>query len=93
MRYLKKYNDMIKESDNANEDIADDIISKLEKIRGERGRFTIEDYESYMTERGSDDVTMDSVMHYLVDKGFNFDSKDEEEADVDNLENIKLIEK
>ena len=93
MKYLKKFDEMINESADISEDIADDIISKLEKIRGERGRFTIEDYESYMTERGSDDVTMDSVMHYLVDKGFNFDSKDEEEADVDNLENIKLIEK
>lgn len=92
MKYLKKFNEMVNESADISEDIADDIISKLEKLRSEKGSFTIEDYESYMTERGSDDKTMDAVMHYLVDKGFDFDNKFEDE-EVGNLEDIKLIKK
>lgn len=98
MKYLKKFesfeykNESYKTTD-ISSDIADDIISKLkEEKEKNNGVFTIQDYEKYMTDRGADDVTKDSVMHYLVGKGFDFDSQNEEEVSPEELD-FKVIEK
>lgn len=98
MKHLKKFesfeykNESYKTTD-ISSDIADDIISKLkEEKEKNNGVFTIKDYEKYMTDRGADEVTKDSVMHYLVNKGFDFDSEYEEEASPEELD-FKLIEK
>lgn len=75
------------------EDIAEDIISKLETIKKTQGgRFTVEDYMQYMEERGSDDKTTDSVMHYLVNKGFEFTTDGEEPLTDEEIAGIKIKE-
>jgi len=75
------------------EDIAEDIIEELFDRRSKLGRFTVDDFISYMEERGSDDKTTDSVMHYLVNKGFDFDVDVEEKLTDDESEMIKFIKK
>jgi hypothetical protein len=91
MKYLKTF-ESYKRTD-IHEDIADDLLPRLEKIRSEKGYYTVEDYEKYMIERGADDIMINSVMHYLVNKGFDFDSESEEELP-DGWENeIKIINK
>lgn len=98
MKYLKRFEsfesqDEIYETTDISSDIADDIISKLKDEKEKNnGVFTIQDYEKYMTDRGADDVTKDSVMHYLVNKGFDFDSEYEEEVNPEELD-FKVIEK
>jgi SOS response regulatory protein OraA/RecX len=97
MKYLKKYdsfNESAKYGPNnttdISEDIAEDIIDKLVQIRKEKGKFTVEDFIEYMEERGSDDKTTDSVMHYLVNKGFDFDVETEEPLTDEEIAQIKV---
>lgn len=97
MKYLKKY-DSFNESTkygehrttDISEDIAEDIIDKLKDIRKEKGSFTVEDFIEYMEERGSDDKTTDAVMHYLVNKGFDFDVKTEEPLTDEEISQIEV---
>ena len=63
------------------EDIAEDLLPKLEELRNEKGSLTIEDFEKYMKERGSDSHTIDLVISNLVNMGFDFDVESEEETD------------
>ena len=97
MKYLKKYgsfNESTKYGPNnttdISEDIAEDIIDKLVQVRKEKGKFTVEDFIEYMEERGSDDKTTDSVMHYLVNKEFDFDVETEEPLTDEEIAQIKV---
>jgi len=76
MKHLKTFENYGK--DFASE-IAEDLLPELKKIRNEKGSFTSSDFDNYMTERGSDLMTIDLVKSCLVNMGFDFDIEDEEE--------------
>ena len=79
MKYLKTfegYNDK-----SLAREIAEDLLPRLNKIRDEKGIFTVSMFDNYMEERKGDMKLTDEVMAYLVDMGFDFDSDDEDEDD------------
>jgi hypothetical protein len=76
MKYLKTFENY---STDITEDIAEDLLPKLEELRAEKGSFTVADFDEYMKERGADSHTIDLVMSNLVSMGFDFDSEDEGE--------------
>lgn len=92
MKYLKTFEAYGKIDSDIHEDIAVSILPELKKLRSEKGSYTVEDYEAYMRERGADDIMVDSVMHYLVGMGFDFDVEQEEELP-EGWDDIKLIHK
>jgi len=61
------------------EDIANDILPKLQQLKDEKGSFTVEDFENYMEQRGADSHTIDLVMSNLVSMGFDFDTEETED--------------
>ena len=63
------------------EDIAEDLLPKLEEIRSEKGSLTVSDFDEYMKQRGADSQTIDLVMSNLVSMGFDFDSEETEDGD------------
>lgn len=69
------------ERTNYAEEIAKDLLPRLIEIRKEKGTFTLNDFDQYVADRKMDPSMADSVSHYLVDMGFNFDSEDEEGDD------------
>jgi len=75
MKYLKTFES---HSDIA-EDIAEDLLPKLEEIKDERGSFTVSDFDEYMEQRGADSHTIDLVMSNLVSMGFDFDTEETED--------------
>jgi len=75
MKYLKTFENY----DNFTDEIAEDLLPKLQQIRDEKGSFTMEDFENYMNQRGSDLKTIDLVASSLVNMGFDFDVEDEGE--------------
>ena len=76
MRYLKTFENYDKDF---TDEIAEDLLPKLQQIRDEKGSFTMEDFENYMNQRGSDLKTIDLVASSLVNMGFDFDVEDEGE--------------
>ena len=76
MKYLKTFENY---STDITEDIAVDLLPKLEEIKDERGSFTVSDFDEYMKQRGADSHTIDLVMSNLVSMGFDFDSEETEE--------------
>ena len=92
MRYLKTF-ESYRQSSDIHEDIALSILSELKKIQAEKGYYTVEDFESYMKERGADDTMIDSVMNYLVGMDFGFDTEPQEELPEGWEDEIKLITK
>lgn len=78
MKYLKTFENYRKD---ITEDIAEDLLPKLKQLRNEKGSLTVEDFEKYMKERGSDSHTIDLVISSLVNMGFDFDVESEEEID------------
>jgi hypothetical protein len=76
MRYLKTFENYDKDF---TDEIAEDLLPKLQQIRNEKGSFTMEDFENYMNQRGSDLKTIDLVASSLVNMGFDFDVEDEGE--------------
>ena len=81
MKYLKTFESYGERKDLALE-IAEDLLPRLQKIRDEKGIFTVGMFDNYMEERGGDMRLTDSIMSYLVDMGFDFDSdEDDEDAD------------
>lgn len=93
MKYLKTFEAYGKIDSDIHEDIAVDILSKLEELRAEKGSYTVEDFEAYMKERGADETMIDSVMSYLVGMGFDFDTEEEEKLPDGWQDEIKLIHK
>lgn len=84
MKYLKKFETYGKMDSDIHEDIAKDILPKLQKIKDEKGIFTIQDYMKYMEEKGADPMMVDCVASYIVNMGFDFDVEvDEGEDDVE----------
>ena len=92
MRYLKTF-ESYRQSSDIHEDIALSILSELKKIQAEKGYYTVEDFESYMKERGADDTMIDSVMNYLVGMDFGFDTEPQEELTEGWEDEIKLVTK
>ena len=76
MKYLKTFENYDKDF---TDEIAEDLLPKLQQIRVEKGSFTMEDFENYMNQRGSDLKTIDLVASSLVNMGFDFDVEDEGE--------------
>ena len=92
MRYLKTF-ESYRQSSDIHEDIALSILSELKKLQAEKGYYTVEDFETYMKERGADDTMIDSVMNYLVGMDFGFDTEPQEELPEGWEDEIKLITK
>lgn len=89
MRYLKTFESYGKIDTDINQDIAEDILPKIQKLKDEKGFFTTTDFENYMKERGADSLMIDSVMSCLVSMGFDFDVEEQQNDDVDfELKNI-----
>jgi hypothetical protein len=74
MKYLKTFENY----DNFTDEIAEDLLPKLQQIRDEKGSFTSSDFDEYMKERGSDLKTIDLVASSLVNMGFDFDVEEDE---------------
>lgn len=75
MKYLKtfeSYNEL-----SLGEEIAQDLLPRFQKMRSEGQIVTVADFDKYMEERGADSELSDSVMHYLVNMGFDFSIEDE----------------
>ena len=75
MKYLKtfeSYNDIA-------EEIAIDLLPKLQKIKDEKGIFTVGMFDNYMEERGGNMKLTDEIISILVSMGFDFDSSDDED--------------
>jgi hypothetical protein len=92
MKYLKTFEAYGQPSD-IHEDIAIDLLPKLQKMKDEKGYYTVEDFEAYMKERGADDIMIYSVMNYLVGMDFGFDQEPQEELPEGWEDEIKLINK
>lgn len=77
MRYLKTfegYNDK-----SLAREIAEDLFPQLQKIRDEKGIFTVSMFDNYMEERKGDMKLTDEVISELVEMGFQFDYDDDSE--------------
>lgn len=87
MRYLKTF-----ESHNdIAEEIAIDLLPKLQKIKDEKGIFTVGMFDNYMEERNADMKLTDEIMSYLVNMGFDFDV--DEDDDDDDFVDFELKDK
>ena len=91
MRYLKTfegYNDK-----SLAREIAEDLLPRLQKIRDEKGIFTVGMFDNYMEERKGDMRLTDEVISELVEMGFQFDYDDsEDEYDRDPFEGYPGME-
>lgn len=79
MKYLKTfegYNDK-----SLAREIAEDLLPRLQKIRDEKGIFTVGMFDNYMEERKGDMRLTDEVISELVDMGFQFDHDDDDSED------------
>jgi hypothetical protein len=83
MKYLKTFETYGKIDSDIHEEIAIDLLPKLQKIRDEKGIFTIQDYVKYMEEKGADPKMVDSVASYIVSMGFDFDFENTDDEDDD----------
>jgi hypothetical protein len=82
MKYLKTFESY---DDDIATKIAEDILPKLQKIRQEKGKFTVGMFDNYMEERGGNMKLTDEIISILVSMGFDFDSDDD--SDDDDLSN------
>jgi hypothetical protein len=82
MKYLKTFENY--RTDIA-EEIAIDLLPKLQKIKDEKGIFTIGMFDNYMEERNADMKLTDEIMSYLVNMGFDFDV-DEDDSEDDDID-------
>jgi hypothetical protein len=91
MRYLKTfegYNDK-----SLAKEIAEDLLPQLQKIRDEKGIFTVSMFDNFMEERKGDMKLTDEVISELVEMGFQFDYDDsEDEYDRDPFEGYPGME-
>lgn len=77
MKYLKTFERF--EETNLGEEIAQDLLPRFQKMRQDGQTVTVADFDKYMQERGADSELADSVFHYLVNKGFDFENEGEED--------------
>lgn len=91
MKYLKTfegYNDK-----SLAREIAEDLLPQLQKIRDEKGIFTVSMFDNFMEERKGDMKLTDEVISELVEMGFQFDYDDsEDEYDRDPFEGYPGME-
>jgi hypothetical protein len=85
MKYLKTFESHGK---SLAEEIAEDLLPKLQKIKDEKGIFTVGMFDNYMEERSGNMKLTDEVMSYLVNMGFDFDS---DEEDYDDDDDIRMV--
>ena len=64
-------------------DIAEDLLPKLQKIKDEKGIFTVGMFDNYMEERNADMKLTDEIMSHLVNMGFDFDTNEDDDDDDD----------
>jgi hypothetical protein len=79
MKYLKTfegYNDK-----SLAREIAEDLLPRLNKVRDEKGIFTVSMFDNYMEERKGDMRLTDEVISELVDLGFQFDHEDDDDSE------------
>lgn len=74
MKYLRRFNET--HFDLA-EDIANDVLPRLEELRKKGELITVEYFEKYMKDRGAKLDLIDAVISTLVSMGFDFDIEDE----------------
>jgi hypothetical protein len=82
MKYLKTfegYNDK-----SLAREIAEDLLPRLNKVRDEKGIFTVGMFDNYMEERKGDMRLTDEVISELVDLGFQFDHEEDDSEDFEN---------
>lgn len=84
MKYLKTFESYSKD---LAQEIAEDLLPKLQKIKDEKGIFTVGMFDNYMEERGGNMKLTDEVMSYLVNMGFDFDS----DEDYDGEDDIRIF--
>jgi hypothetical protein len=75
MKHLKTFESY----GNMAEDIARDLLPKLQEIKDEKGIFTVGMFDNYMEERNGNMKLTDEVMSYLVSMGFDFDTDVEDD--------------
>jgi hypothetical protein len=68
---IKRFNEMA-DFDLAN-DIAKDLLPKLQKRREDGEEISVENFDKFMEENGADLSMTDAVINCLVDLGFDFD--------------------
>jgi len=76
MKYLKTFEAY--ESKSLAREIAEDLLPRIEKIRAEKGKFTIPMFDEYMKERDANLNLIDEIISELTDMGFDFDSEDDD---------------
>lgn len=82
---IKRFNEMV-DFDLA-EDIANDLLPKLQAKRAVGEKISPSNFEMFMKENGADLSMIDGVMAELVNLGFDFDTEpenDSEECDTCN---------
>jgi hypothetical protein len=77
MKYLKTFESYSEKG--LAQEIAEDILPKLQEIKKEKGIFTVGMFDNYMEERKGDMKLTDEVMSELVNMGFDFDSGDDDD--------------
>lgn len=82
MKYLRRFNET--HFDLA-DDIAKDLLPRLEEMRNRGELVTVEFFEKYMKERGAKLNLSDAVLSSLVNMGFDFDT-DESEEEFEDIE-------
>lgn len=82
MKYLKTFESY--DNDIATK-IAEDLLPRLQKLRQEKGKFTVGMFDNYMEERNADMKLTDEIMSYLVNMGFDFDV-DEDDSEDDDID-------
>ena len=78
LKFFESYNDIA-------EEIAIDLLPKLQKIKDEKGIFTVGMFDNYMEERNADMKLTDEIMSYLVNMGLDFDV-DEDDSEDDDID-------
>jgi Holliday junction resolvasome RuvABC DNA-binding subunit len=88
MKYLKTFESHGK---SLAEEIAEDLLPKLQKIKDEKGIFTVGMFDNYMEERKGNMKLTDEVISSLVNMGFDFDSDEDDEDDYNDDEDIRMF--
>jgi hypothetical protein len=73
------------------EKIANEILPSLEKMRSDGKKVTVSFLDTMLSKKGLGSEEYDSVMHHIVNQGFDFDNEEDLGADEDeDIMNITL---
>lgn len=83
MKYLKTFESYNREPVNHKlaEEMAREILPILQKRREDGESVTISDFDKYMDEKEIESGLSDSIMHNLVDLGFDFDIEKDDDSE------------